>query len=142
VSDVIEVFDLQFPDVIDVAFLTTEDGLEILDLFDPSIDVTFEGPPGLPGGTGDKGDPGDKGDKGDPGIQGPPGPPGGAVFVYEQMVASDTWTIVHNLGIYPAVTVTDTAMPPRLIYGDVTYPDTNTTVISFSVPISGRADLV
>lgn len=165
--DVLEVFDLEWPEQIDVVFETPDDGFEIVDLAAPILDVTFEGPAG-PGGdaaTIAVGDvttvapttPADvenvgtpsaavfdfeipKGDKGDQGIQGPIGPPGGAFFVHEQMVASSVWLIVHNLGLYPAVVITDTA--GRQIYGDILYLDLNTVQLTFSTAISGRADLV
>jgi hypothetical protein len=46
--------------------------------------------------------------------QGPPGPPGtlqvgtgDAFFSLDQQVALATWTVAHNLGKYPSVTVID-----------------------------------
>lgn len=60
-------------------------------------------------------------------------------FLFSQLVASATWTIIHNLGRYPAVTVIDSA--GNIIVGAVEYVDTNTLIIGFSAPFSGKAAL-
>ena len=80
-----------------------------------------------------------------PGPQGPQGPPGegsgggeGAQFyVHTQMVASNVWTVNHNLGYRPAVTVYDTA--PDQVFGEITHIDPNSLTITFSDAISGTA---
>lgn len=87
---------------------------------------------------------GSKGDKGDPGTaggQGPQGPPGtgSATYVYNQIMPSTAWTIVHGMGNYPAVFTEDSAESE--IKGDVAYPDTNTVVVTFSTPEGGKAFL-
>lgn len=71
--------------------------------------------------------------------------PGGAItgaplFVYNQVSASSSWSIAHNLGFHPAVVVTDSA--GNQVYGTVSYPDLNTCVVTFGAPFSGRADLI
>lgn len=72
------------------------------------------------------------------GIPGPPGP-SGADLTYEhsQLVASDTWTINHQLGKHPAITVVDSG--GNVVTGDITYNDINTAIVSFSVPFGGNA---
>jgi hypothetical protein len=50
-----------------------------------------------------------------------------------------SWTIAHGLNRYPSVTLVDTAHDQ--IFGDVSYPDQNHVVISFSAPMSGSAFL-
>jgi hypothetical protein len=86
-----------------------------------SVGATI-GPPGPQGEKGDKGDPGDG---------------SGLSFVHTQGVASDSWTINHNLGYYPNVTVVDSAK--REVVGDVEYINTNTIQITFSSAFSGEA---
>lgn len=128
------------PEVINVFFPDLDAQFDVEAILFEDQEITFEGEPGRQGTPGATGGPGPKGDKGDQGIQGPAGSPGGAVFTFEQMVSSDTWTIPHGLGFNPAITITDTA--GTAVYGSVTYPDLNTAVVTFSVPFSGRADLV
>lgn len=60
-------------------------------------------------------------------------------FVYQQGVASDTWTIPHNLGKYPSVTVVDST--GRVVVGGTQYLDSNTVVLTFSGAFSGVAYL-
>jgi len=60
-------------------------------------------------------------------------------YVFNQMVSSDLWTITHNLGRHPAVTVVDSA--GGFVVGDITYTDTNTLQISFSAEFSGKVYL-
>ena len=60
-------------------------------------------------------------------------------YTHTQAVASDTWTVVHGLGKYPAVTVVDTARD--VVIGDVEYLDTNTVELRFTAPFSGWAYL-
>jgi hypothetical protein len=87
--------------------------------------VNVRGTAGIPGPKGDKGDKGDPGDG------------TGLSFVHTQGVASDTWTVSHNLGYYPNVTVVDSAK--REVVGDVEYINTNTIQITFSSGFSGEA---
>ncbi|MGA9769318.1 MAG: hypothetical protein WBV94_09775 [Blastocatellia bacterium] len=72
------------------------------------------------------------------GIQGPAGPPGIDLFYqHDQLVASDTWTINHQLGKHPAITVVDSG--GNVVVGDITYNDINTAIVYFSVPFGGNA---
>lgn len=60
-------------------------------------------------------------------------------YTHIQDVASSTWTINHNLGRYPQVTVVDSA--GSVVVGDVSYPDINTVVAKFGGGFAGRAYL-
>ena len=71
-------------------------------------------------------------------IPGPPGPPGtDLTYVHTQSTASDEWTVQHNLGKMPSVTVVDSA--DNIVIGDVTYVDENNLVIKFRGAFSGKA---
>lgn len=63
----------------------------------------------------------------------------GQEFVFEQPVPSALWTIVHNMGRRPAVTITSTA--DEIVDGDVRYPNLNTVTAQFSAPFAGTAYL-
>ena len=61
-------------------------------------------------------------------------------FTHYQSSASSTWTITHNLGYNPIVRVfigTSEVQPDT-----ITHPDTNTTVITFTTPQAGYAQLI
>lgn len=60
-------------------------------------------------------------------------------FEHSQTSPSDIWTIAHNLGKYPSVTVTDSA--GNLVVGGVEFIDTSLLRIYFSSPFSGKAYL-
>ena len=68
--------------------------------------------------------------------QGPAGS-SDATFTHEQTLPSSLWTVAHNLGKYPAVTVADNLREPLL--ADVSYPSLNTVQVAFS---SARAGFV
>jgi hypothetical protein len=71
---------------------------------------------------------------------GPQGPPGldTGFYRHNQGGPSTQWTVAHNLGFRPAVTVVDSA--EEVIFPDVvTYLDDNTVQIDFSVPVGGYA---
>lgn len=78
------------------------------------------------------------------GLQGPQGIPGEASggdlsYLHEQASASATWTITHNLGKYPSVTVVDSAGDE--CEGNVNHVSLTQTVITFSAAFAGRAFL-
>jgi hypothetical protein len=79
---------------------------------------------------------GPTGPQGPQGIQGPPG----SSFTFAQTSPAAVWTIVHNLGLFPSVTVVDSA--GTLIEGDLAFPDMNTVTVTFSAAFSGVACLV
>lgn len=58
-------------------------------------------------------------------------------YVYTQAVPSALWTINHNLGKYPAVTVVN--INNVVLYGNTTYIDENNLQIDFSAGFSGKA---
>ena len=58
-------------------------------------------------------------------------------YVHTQSVASNTWSITHNLGKFPSVSVVDSA--ENLVLGDITYTNNNSLTISFSATFSGKA---
>lgn len=72
--------------------------------------------------------------------QGPPGPPGsGLSFVHEQPVASDTWTITHNMNKYPSVVIMDTTL--FAIDGAVEYVSLDAIEVTFNSAVAGKAVL-
>jgi hypothetical protein len=60
-------------------------------------------------------------------------------FIYTQSEASDAWTIEHNMGRHPSVTIVDSA--GSAVFGDVTYTNENQLTVTFSVAFSGKAYL-
>lgn len=83
-------------------------------------------------------DQGVAGPAGPQGIQGPPGA-GGASYAHVQGAPLATWTIVHNLGFFPSVTVVDSG--GTTVEGDMRYIDVNTVELSFSAAFGGSAYL-
>ena len=64
-------------------------------------------------------------------------------FVFEQGVPASTWTIQHNLGKFPSVSVVDTLNTAngQVYYGDVKYTDSNNLTVTFASAFSGKAYL-
>lgn len=62
-----------------------------------------------------------------------------STYVHDQVAATEVWTIIHNLGRHPNVTVVDTA--DSVVYGDVTYVSNNQIQLTFSAAFSGKAYL-
>ena len=60
-------------------------------------------------------------------------------YIHTQSGSASTWTINHNLGYYPAVSVVDSG--ESLVIGDVTYISTNTLSVSFTASFGGKAYL-
>lgn len=60
-------------------------------------------------------------------------------FTFVQNAAASTWTIVHNLGKFPSVTVIDSASTP--VIGTVHYVNDASLTITFSAAFSGTAYL-
>lgn len=73
------------------------------------------------------------------GPPGPPGPTGGTGFTFNQMSALAVWTINHNLGRFPPVTIVNEEGDE--VYGNVHYSSNNEVVVSFSAAFSGIAYL-
>lgn len=62
-----------------------------------------------------------------------------SLFIHSQTSASDFWTVNHNLGYNPNVTVFNE--DNEKIIGTVTYTSANTLQITFSTAQSGKAYL-
>jgi hypothetical protein len=60
-------------------------------------------------------------------------------YVHTQTVAASVWTIIHNLGKYPSVSIVDSANDE--VIGEVRYTNTNQVVVTFSAAFSGKAFL-
>lgn len=58
-------------------------------------------------------------------------------YVHIQDAPSTVWTIEHNLGKRPALLAIDTA--GKRLFGNETYPDLDTAVITYSTPQAGSA---
>jgi len=80
------------------------------------------------------------GQVGPPGPQGPPGSGGNASFEFQQLSASSSWLINHNLGFRPTVGVFDSG--GLEVEADVQHMSINQVLISFSTPLAGIARLV
>lgn len=108
-----------------------DEGVElVLDSTDVKlISVGMQGPQGTTGQIGPQGP------QGDPGINGV----GDLTYVHTQSSAATVWTINHNLGKYPTVTVIDSG--DNVVIGDVTYLDINNLTVEFSAAFGGKAIL-
>lgn len=60
-------------------------------------------------------------------------------YVYTQASPSSDWTIQHNLGKYPSITVEDSAGSD--VIGDWEYVDVNNVILHFAGGFSGKAYL-
>ena len=78
---------------------------------------------------------GPQGPKGDTGAQGA----SGGNYKHTQSSPSATWTIAHNLGYNPSVSVVDSA--GSQVEGNTVWTDINTVTITFSGAFSGVAYL-
>jgi hypothetical protein len=59
--------------------------------------------------------------------------------MHTQTLASDTWTVAHNLGKNPSVSIVDSA--EEEVIGEVQHVDVNNIIIRFSAAFSGKAYL-
>lgn len=71
--------------------------------------------------------------------QGPAGPAGpiGSQYQHTQAVASDVWTINHNLGFRPNITLTTTG--GLEVWGELLHTGTNQAIATFDTPLAGLA---
>lgn len=58
-------------------------------------------------------------------------------FTYVQAIPAKTWDVLHNLGKFPSVTVTDSNDDE--VEGDIQYVSLNRVRLSFSGAFSGKA---
>jgi hypothetical protein len=80
------------------------------------------------------------GAKGDTGATGPPGGGGGGGggnYEYTQASPASTWSVTHNMGLHPSVTVVDSG--GTIVIPDVHYDSTNAVTITFGSATSGKA---
>ena len=104
-----------------------------------------QGTQGLQGTQGTQGLIG-SGTQGVQGVQGTKGDTGSVEnlvsrvsYEHTQGSVSDSWTITHNLGFKPNVTVVDSG--GTIYEGEISYTDLNTLTVSFSTAFSGKAYL-
>ena len=117
--------------------IVVEQGSDVVEVVrDEYVVEVIEG-----GQVGPAGPPGPEGPPGAPGEPGPAGPPGESLvpYVHTQAALADTWTVVHNLGRHPSVTVVDTG--DSVIIPSVHYVDDDELVVTFGAPTSGKAYL-
>ncbi len=62
-----------------------------------------------------------------------------ASYIHNKATAAASWTITHNRGWYPSVTIVDSAGTE--VVGDVDYVDKNTVTVTFRAAFSGKAYL-
>lgn len=60
-------------------------------------------------------------------------------YAHNQIASASEWTITHNLGKYPSVTIVDSA--DRVVVGEVEYISVNQLKVSFTAAFSGKAYL-
>jgi len=65
--------------------------------------------------------------------------PVGGNYTHNQITSSATWTITHNLGFFPAVSVVDSG--GNHVIGDVNYVSVNILTVSFNASFGGKAYL-
>lgn len=63
----------------------------------------------------------------------------GVAYTHAQWVAEAMWTINHNLGLRPSVTILDSGGAE--VEADVTHINANQLVIRFAIPVAGVARL-
>ena len=62
-----------------------------------------------------------------------------STYKYLKTNAGSTWTIKHNLGKHPSVTIVDSG--GTKVQGDITYDSANKLTVTFSSAFSGTAYL-
>jgi hypothetical protein len=75
--------------------------------------------------------------QGKPGEKGDPGEADIFYYSHDQMVPAAVWTVAHNLGTEPNVTVVDST--GRQVEGFVEYLDPDTVRLTFSSGFAGKA---
>lgn len=96
----------------------------------PNVEVLSIGSQGLKGIKGDTGATGATGETGATGD-------GDRNYVHVQNTPLAHWTVVHNLGKYPAITVVDSGGTE--VVGQVNFVSTAILTIDFSGAFSGKA---
>lgn len=65
--------------------------------------------------------------------------PGAQSYVHEQILASNTWLVVHRLHKFPSVTIVDSG--ENVVIGDIDYVDEETVALRFTAAFGGKAYL-
>lgn len=60
-----------------------------------------------------------------------------ANYIHEQISPASQWSVVHNLGKRPSVSVVDSS--GRVVFGEINYIDNNTLMIKFKYQFAGKA---
>jgi hypothetical protein len=60
-------------------------------------------------------------------------------FTFVQSTAAATWSITHNLGKFPSVSIVDSGN--TIVHGDIDYTNENALTITFSAAFGGKAYL-
>jgi len=60
-------------------------------------------------------------------------------FIHNQEIASDIWTITHNLVYFPNVTIVDSS--GRVVEGEIEYINQNSLIVYFNGAFAGKAYL-
>lgn len=60
-----------------------------------------------------------------------------AFYTHNQTTPAAVWSVEHNLGKYPMVSVVDSTK--AVVYGDITYIDENNLTITFAGAFAGKA---
>ena len=115
-----------------------EDGAQVtVEVTEQSVEI-LEHPSTLQGPVGPQGPQGEQGPEGPQGEIGPAGE-GDLNFTFDQPTPSDEWTITHNLGKFPSVSVTDSG--GNQWQTAVEYINQDTCIVRFSAAFSGKAYL-
>lgn len=62
-----------------------------------------------------------------------------STVVHTQSVASNIWTIDHNMDKFPSVSIVDSA--ENIVIGEILYSTSNRVILTFAAPFSGKAYL-
>lgn len=62
---------------------------------------------------------------------------GNVSYIHTQSVPATVWTVSHNLGRFPSVSVVDSA--GTLVFGEVKYLTSNSLTVTFSAAFGGKA---
>ena len=124
--------------VTDQAVEVVEDGDQVtIEVTAQSVEI-LEHPSTIQGPVGPQGPQGIQGVQGPTGPEGPSGE-GDLNYTHNQTSPSTEWTITHNLGKFPSVSVTDSS--GNLWQTEVDYVNQNSLIVRFSAAFSGKAYL-
>lgn len=136
-----EAIALDLADAVPVQLDASDGEPMALELTETVVALEVIGEVGPQGPQGSQGLTGPTGPQGPQGETGPPGPAGvdSGSYRHVQSVPAATWTIQHNLGYRPAVSVEDSA--GTVVYGEINYTDENNLTLTFRAPFGGAANL-